>query len=928
MAISMSEEQLLRLCQSLTQNNVLNSKKSLTSCTARYNGTRNSSKLEEFLAAASTFVKCENITDNDTLLGLPLLLQDEAAIWWIGVKNTITTWEEFKSRIRQTFAPAKLPYQIYMDIFKENQSNNTPTDVFICKKRALLTTLPTNRHTEEQEIDLIFGLLNIQIRSKLHRSEINSFNDLIQKARSIEELISENRATYTTKTSNTNLENKNRPKCTFCYKLGHIEEECRTKKYKETSTNKSFTTITSNTTPNLSCYGCGKSGVVRSKCDICNKKNSQSFCSISLNIEENLRQRPAVQIEINNQQGSAFIDSGARLSVASKSLYEMLQRSGYHFEQRKVNVILADGITKTQNVQVTSAKVKLANKLIQTSFIVLSSHADNRTLLGVDFIEDANMILNLPQKTWHFLENPTQKYKFIDGESRSGPLINTLEIKENHSNIYDFDIDEILTPTKTPLTPDYKPQHQNKRNYSIDGIITPTKAPPTPDHKYDIIKSPPCKRSIFLDIATINIENLKLREDEGTNMDESKRTNFNNLLMDNADLFEKHGPPVEHYEHCITTSTQTPIASPPYRLSSSKKQILENEIKNMLENGIIEECESSWASPVVLIPKKDGTTRVCIDYRQLNAITTPDTYPMPRIDDLLHDAVPSEYMTSIDLHSGYWQIKMKHEDMDKTAFITPCGIYRFHRMPFGLRNAAATFQRLMDKVKTKFGTVKSLVYLDDLLILSPSFEEHLKDVKLVFEVLRSMKLRMNRKKCHFGRSSLKFLGHILSSEGIHTDPDKVSAIANMAPPKNLKHLKSFLQTCSWFRRFIAGFSKIAQPLSYLTKKDKKWIWESAQQEAFDELKNKLISAPILQQADNSLPFTIRTDASGYAIGAVLLQGEGQNQKPVEYISRLLISAERNYSTIEREALAVVWAVNKKRGRPKLSPNGPVSSSGR
>ncbi|CAG9137969.1 unnamed protein product [Plutella xylostella] len=233
----------------------------------------------------------------------------------------------------------------------------------------------------------------------------------------------------------------------------------------------------------------------------------------------------------------------------------------------------------------------------------------------------------------------------------------------------------------------------------------------------------------------------------------------------------------------------------------------------------------------------------------------------------------------------------------------------------GLRNSGATFQRLMDRFKSNLQTENSSIfcYLDDLILLSGTFEEHLEHLEAVFDRLKLFGLRVNREKTRFARNSVKFLGHVIVPGGIHMDPGKVAAIKDMAAPENVKQLKCFLQTSSWFRRFIPAYADVARPLTDLLKKASTWRWEPSQQEAFEKIKDFLTTAPILRQADESKPFILRTDSSGYALGAVLLQGEGADERPIEYASRLLNGAEKNYNTTEREALAVVWAVGKFRG---------------
>ncbi|GBN03791.1 Retrovirus-related Pol polyprotein from transposon 17.6 [Araneus ventricosus] len=262
-----------------------------------------------------------------------------------------------------------------------------------------------------------------------------------------------------------------------------------------------------------------------------------------------------------------------------------------------------------------------------------------------------------------------------------------------------------------------------------------------------------------------------------------------------------------------------PVASTPYRLSPKKKELLRTEIDKLLANDVIEECESPFAAPVVLVPKPNGDIRLCIDYRKLNAITIPDKYPLPLMDTLLHDAKSIAFMSTLDLKTGYHQIEVNPDDKDKTAFVCTFGMFRYKRMPFGLKNAPATFQRLMNQFRNGLPTVNILVYLDDIVVLSETFEQHIQDLKMVFDRLRKFKLCVNREKCKFACARVKYLGLWITPKGIEVDQDKVAAIQNIPSPRNVKQLQSFLQTCSWYRKFIPNFSDIARPLSNLTRKN-------------------------------------------------------------------------------------------------------------
>ncbi|XP_060810231.1 uncharacterized protein LOC132904321 [Amyelois transitella] len=393
-----------------------------------------------------------------------------------------------------------------------------------------------------------------------------------------------------------------------------------------------------------------------------------------------------------------------------------------------------------------------------------------------------------------------------------------------------------------------------------------------------------------IDFLNAAVSSMTLRADEGLSLTQNQRQQLTELLQRHEDIFQLGGEATRFAEHHIDTGDHAPIAVPPYRLTPAKRSIMEAEINKMLKDGVIEECESAWAAPALLIPKKDGTYRFCVDYQRLNAITKSDTYPLPVIEDLLHSTKREGYMSTLDLRSGYWQVSVAPADRDKTSFISPMGVFRFLRMPFGLKNAPATFQRLMDRFRSgsTLKDVTLLIYLDDLLILSDGpFQKHLEDLDAIFNRLRLFGLRANREKCNFACEQVKYLGHLITHKGILPDESKVHAIQEMKEPSNLKHLKSFLQTCSWFRKFVPGFSEIAQPLTKLTKKNEPWVWADDQRSAFNELKKRLITAPVLVQADHSKPFIIHTDASNYALGAVLLQGEGNDVHPIEYSSRLL-----------------------------------------
>jgi hypothetical protein len=331
-------------------------------------------------------------------------------------------------------------------------------------------------------------------------------------------------------------------------------------------------------------------------------------------------------------------------------------------------------------------------------------------------------------------------------------------------------------------------------------------------------------------------------------------------------------------------------------------------VHEMLADGVIEKSTSEYASPVVLAKKKDGSKRFCVDYRKLNAITKKDPYPLPRIDDILDRLGEAKVMSKMDLQSGFWQIPVAQEDRHQTAFITKDGTFQFKRMPFGLTGAPPTFQRAMNECLGDAVGKYCFVYMDDVIVYSKTMGEHVENVREVLRRLQDKGFVLKRKKCTFGVEELTFLGHLVGGGNLAADTPKVEAMMRIAPPKNLRELLSFLGSVGYFRRFIADFAKKARPLTALTKQDAKYAWKDEHQQAFEELRSSMARQPVLKLPDFGKEFVVRTDASDYAVGAVLLQEHEGQMMPVAYYSKKLSKAEKNYTTTEKEALAVVRAL--------------------
>ena len=330
-------------------------------------------------------------------------------------------------------------------------------------------------------------------------------------------------------------------------------------------------------------------------------------------------------------------------------------------------------------------------------------------------------------------------------------------------------------------------------------------------------------------------------------------------------------------------------------------------VKDMLAAEVIQEPSSPWASPVVLVRKKDQTLQFCVDYRQLNSITRKDVFPLPQIDDLLDQLHGKQIFTTLDAKSGYWQIKMEEHSKQKTAFVTFEGLYEFNVMPHGLCNGPATFQRLLQRILAGTSSFCN-VYVDDILIFSNSVSEHVEHLKQVFDRLRRAGLMLHPQKCTLAKREVNYLGHVVSKEGIMPDPGKIKSVKEMPVPTNVKAVRQFLGLASYYRRFIPKFAKIANPLHALTHQDVPFIWTQACQDAFSKLKELLSSPPVLAYPNFTKPFVLHTDASIQGLGAVLEQEQEDGKlHPIAYASRTLNKCEQKYGITEMETLGVVWA---------------------
>lgn len=402
------------------------------------------------------------------------------------------------------------------------------------------------------------------------------------------------------------------------------------------------------------------------------------------------------------------------------------------------------------------------------------------------------------------------------------------------------------------------------------------------------------------------------------------------LIKHYEDIFSHHDNDIGHstrVEHHIFLSNEVPFKQRHRRIPPGMLDEVRDHLQQLASGGIIRPSHSPWSSNVVLVRKKDGSLRMCVDYRQLNQRTIKDSYALPRIEEILDCLGGSKYFTVLDMKSGYHQVEVKEAHKERTAFtVGPLGFWEFNRLPFGLSNSPATFQRLMEDCLGDLHLRICLIYLDDLIVFADTYEEHLRRLEKVFVRLRECNLKLSPKKCNFFKTRVKYVGHIVSERGVEADPDKIQKIIDWPKPTTPEEVRKFLGFAGYYRKFVQGFATIARPLTNLlppthdkiktrgknTKKPKTiWKWGSDEEEAFAKLKTALSTPPVLGFPEYSLPFELHTDASQQGLGAVLYQEQGGQRRVIAYASRGLTKAEQHYPAHKLEFLALKWAVTEK-----------------
>ncbi|GKB62545.1 putative reverse transcriptase domain-containing protein [Tanacetum coccineum] len=646
------------------------------------------------------------------------------------------------------------------------------------------------------------------------------------------------------------------PKCTNCKKLGHLAKDCRSRPATANNNNNNRNNNNNNNRNNnnpraqgantnaIVCFECGAPGHFRNNCPQWKNKNQGNGSGVvgvaGQNPDNNVVTGTFL---LNNRCASILFDTGADRSFVSTQFSTLINIAPTTLDHG-YNVELADGRIIWVNTVLLGCTLNFLNHPFHVDLMPVEMGTYD-VIIGMDWLTKYQAVIDCAKKI-------------------------------------------VRIPFGSEILIFHGDGSRNKRGTRLN-IISCTKA-----QKYLL-------QGCHVFLAHITIKETGDKSKKKQLQDVPIVKNFPEVFPEDLPGL----PPTRQVEfHIDLVPGAAPVARAPYRLAPSEMKELADQLQELSDKGFIRPSSSPWGAPVLFVKKKDGSLRMCIDYRELNKLTVKNRYPLPRIDDLFDQLQGSSVYSKIDLRSGYHQLRVREEDISKTAFRTRYGHYEFQVMPFGLTNAPAVFMDLMNRVCKPYLDKFVIVFIDDILIYSKNKQEHEEHLKIILELLKKEELYAKFSKCEFWIPKVQFLGHVIDNKGIHVDPAKIESVKDWASPKTPTEIRQFLGLAGYYRRFIEGFSKIAKPMTKLTQKKVKFEWGDKQEAAFQLLKQKLCSAPILALPEGSEDFIVYCDASIKGLGAVLMQRE----KVISYASRQLKIHEKNYTTHDLELGAVVFAL--------------------
>ncbi|GJX53160.1 putative nucleotidyltransferase, ribonuclease H [Tanacetum coccineum] len=875
-----------------------------------FKGTEGVVSLTQWFERMETVFRISNCTVENQVKFATCTLMGTALTWWNSHARTVTndvayamTWSDLKKKMTTKYCPRNEIKKIEAELWNLKVQG---TDVVAYNQRFQELALLSDRMFPEEadKIERYVGGMPDPIYSSVVASKPKTMQEAIEMAtglmerriNTLAERQTENkrRLEDTPRNNQTYQQNKRQntgrayaagngdrkpyegtkprcpkcnfnhhgpctPKCTNCRKLGHLAKDCRSRPATANNNNRNNNNNNNRNNNNpraqgantnaIVCFECGTPGHFRSNCPQWKTKNQGNGSGVARAYAVGVAgQNPDNNVVtgtflLNNRCASILFDTGADRSFVSTQFSALINIAPTTLDHG-YNVELADGSIIWVNMVLLGCTLNFLNHPFHVDLMPVEMGTYD-VIIGMDWLTKYQAVIDCAKKI-------------------------------------------VRIPFGSEILIFHGDGSRNKRGTRLN-IISCTKA-----QKY-VLQG--CH--VFLAHITVKETGDKSKKKQLEEVPIVK--NFPEVFPEDLPGL----PPTRQVEfHIDLVPGAAPVARAPYRLALSEMKELADQLQELSDKGFIRPSSSPWGALVLFVKKKDGSLRMCIDYRELNKLTVKNRYPLPRIDDLFDQLQGSSVYSKIDLRSGYHQLRVREEDIPKTAFRTRYGHYEFQVMPFGLTNAPAVFMDLMNRVCKPYLDKFVIVFIDDILIYSKNKQEHEEHLKIILALLKKEELYAKFSKCEFWIPKVQFLGHVIDNKGIHVDPAKIESVKDWASPKTPTEIRQFLGLAGYYRRFIEGFSKIAKPMTKLTQKKVKFEWGDKQEAAFQLLKQKLCSAPILALPEGSEDFIVYCDASKKGLGAVLMQRE----KVISYASRQLKIHEKNYTTHDLELGAVVFAL--------------------
>jgi hypothetical protein len=634
--------------------------------------------------------------------------------------------------------------------------------------------------------------------------------------------------------------------------------------------------------------------------------NSQELIIMNCKLNSNVI---VVNGTIDNWPAKSLLDSGASGNFLTRQF--VIEANIQTTPMIPKLIRLADGKLLKANEAVIDTDVEIKGKIVKNSFIVLDQlNNGNDAILGIPWLEKADPVISFKNRTISFKDEPTQQI----GNEFFKPMTN--------QQLNQFSVYEVNHSTRTSTESELTKQSANRKQRRLKLLN------PLPLDLSSLIKSEMWDNEVELEpgdiILMINLTEIQEQPNNQIPISQLNKVTVEQIIEqlplvaksivnEYQDVFPEELPQkLPQKREADLRINLIPGSAPPtrapYRMSTIELAELKQQLDKLLGSGFIKPSLSPYGAPVLFVRKKTGELRMCIDYRALNKITIKNSYGLPRISELLDQIRGANYFTTLDLNSGYHQLRVHQNDTQKTAFRTRYGLYEFTVVPFGLTGAPAAFMKFVQFLFHHLLDQSVVVFVDDILIYSKTEIEHRKHVKEVLDILRKNELYAKLPKCQLFQSKVTFLGHVLSKDGLSVEADKIKAMNEWPRPQNRKHILSFLGLCGYYRTFIENFSQIALPMTELLKETREWKWDEREEESFRQLQQAMSKAPVLASPDPTRNFIVTTDASDFAIGAALSQQFDCGNRPIAFYSKKLSPAESNYPVHEKELLAVIQAL--------------------